>query len=92
MFHQFFFSDSLIHWGMQRKGNVDFKYYCGVSYMEFLICYLDINECAKSPCKNGATCQNIAGSYKCACKPGYTDRNCETGKLPCKIKNHLWVP
>ena len=54
-----------------------------------LLCYLDINECAKFPCKNGATCQNIAGSYQCACKPGYTDRNCETGRPPWKIKYHL---
>ena len=57
-----------------------------------LNCYLDINECAKSPCKNGATCQNTAGSYQCACQRGYADRNCETGKLPCKIKNYRLVP
>ena len=71
---------------MQTKGNGRFKYNCGLSYTDiYLLCYLDINECAKSPCKNGATCQNIAGSYQCVCKPGYTESNCETGKLPCKF-------
>lgn len=43
-------------------------------------CSLDIDECAvSSPCKNGGTCSNIPGSYKCTCDAKYTGRNCETG-------------
>lgn len=41
-------------------------------------CEIDINECVKNPCLNGAICQNAIGSYKCNCKSGYTGRNCET--------------
>ena len=45
-------------------------------------CPLDINECAvSSPCKNGGTCSNIPGSYKCTCDVKYTGKNCETGRL-----------
>ena len=54
-----------------------------------LICYLDINECAKSPCKNGATCQNLPGSYRCNCKSGYSGRNCQTGELCFRLRNFI---
>lgn len=32
----------------------------------------DINECAQNPniCANGA-CENLMGSYRCHCNPGY---------------------
>ena len=40
----------------------------------------DIDECVNHPCKNGATCINYAGSYRCECKPGYTGNNCQTGE------------
>ena len=49
--------------------------------LAFVLFYLDINECAVSPCKNGATCQNIFGSYLCRCKAGFTGRNCNSGKV-----------
>lgn len=47
-------------------------------------CEIDINECVKSPCKNGASCQNTIGSYQCSCKPGFTGRDCETDINDCK--------
>ena len=41
----------------------------------------DKNECANNPCKNGATCVNLPGSYRCDCKSGYSGNNCETGEI-----------
>ena len=39
----------------------------------------DVNECSNNPCKNGATCVNLPGSYRCNCKSGYTGNTCQTG-------------
>ena len=36
-------------------------------------------ECTESPCKNQGTCQILAGSYSCICKPEYTGSFCEDG-------------
>lgn len=35
---------------------------------------LDINECemGENKCSENATCSNLAGSYSCTCKPGFT--------------------
>uniref|UniRef100_A0A8C6XMQ4 Neurogenic locus notch homolog protein 1 n=1 Tax=Naja naja TaxID=35670 RepID=A0A8C6XMQ4_NAJNA len=38
----------------------------------------------KSPCQNGATCQNTNGSYRCVCKPGFTGDSCETDIDDCQ--------
>jgi len=40
-------------------------------------CNEDINECDKSPCKNGGTCTNSDGSYSCKCQDGWTGKNCD---------------
>ena len=48
------------------------------SDVQFL--FPDINECLRSPCKNGAECVNVPGSYRCDCKSGYEGRNCEKGQ------------
>lgn len=47
-------------------------------------CEIDINECVKSPCRNGASCQNTNGSYRCACRTGFSGRNCDTDIDDCK--------
>lgn len=47
-------------------------------------CEVDINECVKNPCLNGATCENTKGNYRCGCKAGYAGRNCETNIDDCK--------
>ena len=47
-------------------------------------CDVDVNECASSPCKNGATCSESTTeskvsihTYQCTCKPGYSNGWCE---------------
>lgn len=47
-------------------------------------CEIDINECVKSPCRNGATCQNTNGSYRCLCRAGFAGRNCDTDIDDCQ--------
>lgn len=47
-------------------------------------CEVDINECVKSPCRHGASCQNTNGGYRCHCQAGYTGRNCETDIDDCR--------
>ena len=39
----------------------------------------NLNECNNNPCKNEATCENLQESYRCKCKPGFTNKNCQTG-------------
>ena len=33
-------------------------------------CSDEIDECASNPCKNGATCNDLIGSYNCTCVSG----------------------
>ena len=47
----------------------------------FILKFADIDECVPAPCKNGATCVDLVGGYRCDCVPGYTGSNCETGDL-----------
>lgn len=55
-------------------------------------CEIDINECVKSPCRNGATCQNTNGSYRCACRTGFSGRNCDTDIDDCKPSKSRGCP
>ena len=52
----------------------------------------DINECTNNPCKNSASCVNLAGSYRCDCKSGYTGNNCETGKNVAQFFRTIFMP
>ena len=51
--------------------------------MKHFNCFLisDLNMCRNPLCQNGGTCINtVANDYRCDCMPGYTDKNCQTGK------------
>uniref|UniRef100_A0A452SNF0 Neurogenic locus notch homolog protein 1 n=1 Tax=Ursus americanus TaxID=9643 RepID=A0A452SNF0_URSAM len=47
-------------------------------------CEVDVNECVKSPCHHGASCQNTNGGYRCHCHAGYTGHDCETDVDDCR--------
>ena len=43
--------------------------------------FVDFDECASSPCQNGATCSTPQlDMYSCECVAGYTGQTCETGE------------
>ena len=45
------------------------------------LAFPDVNECSIGTCLNDATCENTQGSYVCNCTEGWTDRNCQTGRM-----------
>ena len=46
---------------------------------------LDVNECVTKPCRNGGTCENLQGSYRCKCKAGFLGKHCEIGLYACHL-------
>ena len=41
----------------------------------------DIDECASSPCQNGASCADGVAAYSCVCPAGFYGARCEIGLL-----------
>ena len=37
-------------------------------------CEVNDDECATSPCKNGAECKDGLNNFKCVCQPGFKGR------------------
>ena len=36
----------------------------------------EADPCSPNPCKNGGTCQNVGGTYKCTCAAGFIGPTC----------------
>ncbi|XP_044200380.1 coagulation factor VII [Thunnus albacares] len=52
--------------------------------------YTSVDQCLKSPCKNGATCTRLIDSYTCKCPPGFHGHNCDKVRLTsngCRYRN-----
>ncbi|XP_066498328.1 protein Z, vitamin K-dependent plasma glycoprotein a [Hoplias malabaricus] len=47
--------------------------------------YIDGDQCANQPCKNGALCSDSVGGYDCICKAGFSGVHCETDQTVCII-------
>jgi len=47
--------------------------------------YIDGDQCAPKPCKNGAMCSDSVGGYDCVCKSGFTGVHCETDQTVCVL-------
>ena len=64
--------------------------------IEFNVIYSDEDECVNSPCKNGGSCVNTAGSFRCKCAQQFQGNLCEQGIYQCfalvqsqkKLKSH----
>lgn len=42
--------------------------------------FLDIDECASTPCQNGGTCADLINRYTCTCDSGYKGILCDESK------------
>ncbi|XP_034568040.1 protein Z, vitamin K-dependent plasma glycoprotein a [Notolabrus celidotus] len=48
--------------------------------------YIDGDQCAEKPCKNGALCSDSVGGYDCVCKSGFSGVHCENDQTLCPLK------
>jgi len=46
-------------------------------------CLTDLDQCAALPCQNGGVCQNLIGSFTCACPPGFGGATCQNNLDEC---------
>ena len=51
------------------------------------LCTVDVDECSgtHTPCKNGGTCINSHGGYRCICVNGWTGPDCSVNIDDCQI-------
>ncbi|XP_070779261.1 protein Z, vitamin K-dependent plasma glycoprotein a [Enoplosus armatus] len=50
--------------------------------------YIDGDQCAEQPCKNGAMCSDSVGGYDCVCKSGFTGVHCEKDVTLCTLEKN----
>ncbi|XP_058508474.1 protein Z, vitamin K-dependent plasma glycoprotein a [Solea solea] len=50
--------------------------------------YVDGDQCAEKPCKNGALCSDSVGGYDCVCKAGFTGVHCENDQTLCTLEKN----
>ncbi|XP_062264851.1 protein Z, vitamin K-dependent plasma glycoprotein a [Platichthys flesus] len=50
--------------------------------------YIDGDQCAEKPCKNGALCSDSVGGYDCVCKSGFTGVHCENDQTLCILEKN----
>jgi Notch-like protein len=63
---------------LTQNSSIDNQYMCVSKIVGMnIFTVLDIVECLAQPCKNGATCLNTLGSYRCACDSGWSGMHCE---------------
>uniref|UniRef100_A0A8C1WN15 Notch receptor 3 n=1 Tax=Cyprinus carpio TaxID=7962 RepID=A0A8C1WN15_CYPCA len=48
------------------------------------MCQIDVDECASTPCQNGAKCIDRPNGYECRCAEGFEGRLCESNIDNCK--------
>lgn len=48
--------------------------------------YIDGDQCAENPCKNGAMCSDSVGGYDCVCKSGFSGVHCEKDETVCTLE------
>lgn len=54
----------------------------------FWAVYIDGDQCAEKPCKNGAMCSDSVGGYDCVCKSGFTGVHCENDTTLCTLEKN----
>ncbi|KAL6102908.1 uncharacterized protein ACO6RY_02427 [Pungitius sinensis] len=54
----------------------------------FWAVYIDGDQCAENPCKNGAMCSDSVGGYDCVCKSGFTGVHCENDQTLCTLEKN----
>ena len=59
------------------RKNYILKYSCSKVCNNLL---LDIDDCTPNPCQNGGVCKDEVNNFTCTCDPGFTGKDCGTGK------------
>lgn len=52
----------------------------------FWAVYVDGDQCADKPCKNGGMCSDSVGGYDCVCKSGFSGVHCEIDETLCTME------